>query len=68
MAKEFPAVSSIGGYQINYIGDGVVYCADCAKKQDKDVQEKLVGDIHYEGSPLVCEDCGEELESEYGEV
>lgn len=68
MSEKFPEVSGIGGYGIVYVGDGVVFCGKCAEKQDKDVQDSLKGDIHYEGSSFYCGDCGKELESEYGEV
>jgi hypothetical protein len=29
--------------------------------------EVVVGDVYYEGPPLICDDCGTEIESAYGD-
>lgn len=65
---ELPAISSIGGYPIFYVNDkNHALCAKCAS--DYRVKETDVnkGEIHWEGSPIICEYCNEEIESAYGE-
>jgi hypothetical protein len=29
--------------------------------------EVVAGDVYYEGPPLICDDCGVEIESAYGD-
>lgn len=66
---KFPSVSNLGGYTISYIGlgDGLVYCADCANKADEETQDTLNQYIHWEGNSITCDECNIEIESEYGE-
>lgn len=61
-----PGVSDVGGYTISYVTDGVVVCSECANKYDQQTKEKLEQFIHWEGPTLNCEECNEEIKSEYG--
>lgn len=67
-----------GGYQINYYTrDGGILCAQCVEdnlelirsaKEDNDPQWDIVAmEINYEGPSEFCDNCGKELESEYGD-
>jgi hypothetical protein len=60
----FPAYAWPGGYPIIYVTDDAdILCADCAAKEG----DKFLADIHYEGPPEYCADCGKEIESAYGD-
>jgi len=70
-----PAFTSVGGYPLVYLAaDGGCLCATCATSDgqthdDSDPQWHLVGcDVHWEGEPLTCDHCGDDIESAYGEV
>lgn len=63
----FKGYSEVGGYTVTYVGDGVIYCEECAKGLDKDEQDSLKDYIHWEGPSNWCDGCDKELESEYGE-
>ena len=57
--------SSIGGYSVIFLDTrNNVLCAACASKQLEEIEKAFV---HWEGAPLACDECSEELESEYGE-
>ena len=64
-----------GGYQIHYVTkDGGVLCHNCANDNlmrtiDPDDEQFYIvdGDVHWEGAPLMCDHCGREIESEYGD-
>lgn len=58
-----PRNTEVGCYNITYLDVfGAVICADCAKSED--VKE---GFVYWEGPSLQCDECGEEIESEYGD-
>lgn len=69
-----------GGYPLfYYFRDGSVICPDCVNSEietiDSDTRTKfgasfeLAGcDIHYEGEPVICDQCNAEIESAYGPV
>lgn len=56
-----------GGYPfVYYQADGSVFCVNCANQVD--CTEPIIGaDIFYEGAPEICEGCGKEIESAYGD-
>lgn len=64
-----------GGYEIHYLAkDGGVLCHNCANEElmrtiDPDDEQFYIvdGDVHWEGAPLMCDHCGREIESEYGD-
>jgi len=74
---EYPKWAWPGGYTIYYLTeDGGVLCPDCANGENgslasetsDDPQWKLVAsDLHQEGPPLICDHCGFEMESDYGD-
>jgi len=43
--------------------DGEVICQDCANKSK---QKCFEGDIYYEGNDIECDECGQMIESAYG--
>lgn len=56
--------SEAGGYTLLYLeNNGSVYCNECAPNEIENIVKSF---IHWEGEPLTCENCGKELESEYG--
>jgi hypothetical protein len=56
-----------GGYPCYYLdNENNVLCPDCANKEDMST-EVVAGDVYYEGPPLICDDCGTEIESAYGD-
>lgn len=69
--------SEMGGYQVNYIFDGhKVVCGCCAEKivnnDDYDMfvenEKEYEQFIHWEGDSMYCENCNEEIYSEYEEI
>lgn len=59
-----PAVSDPGCYPIYYASLGDCLCADCATKEPEAIEAHSV---HWEGAPMTCDRCGEEIESAYGD-
>lgn len=61
----FRAYTSFGCYPLFYMSEvGDVICAKCASCSD----EPVIGvDVHWEGDPISCELCDDEIESAYGE-
>lgn len=61
-----------GGYPILYLTKlGDVLCADCANEteQDRDHYDPVeAADVHWEGDPLQCDGCSNEIESAYGPI
>ena len=56
-----------GGYQLMYLTeDGLFVCPKCANKPDTS-DPVTAGDVYWEGPTLACEDCGEPIESAYGD-
>jgi hypothetical protein len=68
-----PAYAWPGGYNIVYFDSNEdLLCADCANKSWKDPDElpdfkPVSGSIYWEGPQLFCDQCGIEIESEYGD-
>jgi hypothetical protein len=67
------AFTSIGSYPLVYItADSGALCPKCASSdgQITDPYAKdfyLVGaEVYWEGEPLICDHCNEEIESAYG--
>lgn len=63
--------TSLGCYPIFYLtAKGNYLCATCAEQSiGSDVDDPVVAsDIHWEGEPITCDDCGIEIESAYGPV
>lgn len=55
----FPGMYPI--YYVNYANNPK--CAKCATKEVEDIVEMA---IHWEGYPMVCDECNEAIESAYG--
>lgn len=66
-----PAYAWPGGYPIIYLTKQNAHlCPECANKTEKDPNHYdpvEASDIHYEGPSMLCEDCGTEIESAYGD-
>ncbi len=62
---KLPAYASPGGYPIVYTGDAGCYCPTCANDTGKCLALLDYG-VHWEGDPIACEECGEEIASAYG--
>lgn len=70
----FPAYAWPGGYPVMYLTkDDSIICPDCANMAERegltdDPEWYIVDyDIHYEGPPHYCDNCGAEIESAYGD-
>jgi hypothetical protein len=74
----FPRYTSLGCYPlVYYIFAGREYwtacatCATAAKHTGVDGAGQAIkgigADVHWEGPPETCEDCGAEIESAYGD-
>ena len=77
---EFPAFAWPGGYPLYYLcEDNGVLCPVCANSPrakkatvatdncPDDKQWKIIAsDIHFEGDPIICDNCYAEIESAYG--
>ncbi len=73
----YPAHAWPGGYPIYYLAaDNGVMCSACANLNEcrnldpdcpDDSQWRIVASgVHWEGEPIVCENCNTEIESAYG--
>jgi hypothetical protein len=61
-----PICAFPGGYPIFYVTfSSDTLCAHCAAEQPENIE---IHDIHWEGPPITCQGCNEEIESAYGEV
>jgi hypothetical protein len=57
------AFTDVGGYPLIYLTKANdVLCAKCATDDDS----VTACDVHWEGEPLTCDECSEEIESAYG--
>lgn len=65
-AGTVPTFTSIGSYPLVYTDGDAVFCADCANDTDKTLALNNVA-VHWEGAPLSCDECGDEIESAYGD-
>jgi hypothetical protein len=71
---EYPSFSFVGGYPLAYVGDGVVWCADCCNEVDRDPEQcgeteaviTAVG-ANWEDPDLYCDRCEERIPSAYAE-
>lgn len=73
-----PAYAWPGGYPLYYLtADNGCLCPDCANgkngseahEDNEDKSWRLVAcDVHYEGEPITCDHCGEQVESAYGPI
>lgn len=62
---KLPSFSSVGGYPLLYINErNEGFCAECADKREHKVTDV---DVHTEGAPYECDDCGTAIESAYGD-
>lgn len=78
-AGELPAYAWPGGYPIIYLtADGGTLCPACANGENgseatedpiQDDRQWLIvaSDVHWEGSPEICDHCNAEIESAYGD-
>ena len=66
----FQAFTMLGCYPIFYLTKGNdVLCAECADDNEADPDEYDpvdAADVHWEGPPLRCDNCSNEIESAYG--
>jgi hypothetical protein len=79
---KLPAYAWPGGYPIIYLfEDGGIACPECANGGNsaiprtdpsdapEDKQWHIIGyDVHWEGEPVMCDNCGAEIKSAYGET
>jgi hypothetical protein len=66
-AGKLPAYAWPGGYPIVYLTkDGSTVCPECANREVDEGQAVVNYFIHWEGEPLICEDCNKAVESAYG--
>lgn len=61
-----------GGYPMYYLdAQNNILCPDCAREFDSvdvpDPYSPVAGDVHWEGPPLTCDECGAEIQSAYGD-
>lgn len=68
----FPRYSSLGSYPLIYLTrDGNVLCCECADAsvREEDRYDPVTSQhVHWEGDPLICEECNVAIESAYGPV
>lgn len=64
---QLPAFAWPGGYTMIYISKhGDTLCADCANEPDQ-TDPATDGDVYWEGPSIQCDNCGEIIESSYGD-
>lgn len=62
---KLPAFSFPGLYPIFYLNDREdILCAECAAKN---AEEVVNHSIYWEGPSMYCDECGEEIQSAYGD-
>ena len=71
---QYPAYAWPGGYPVYYVtADSGVLCPKCANEDGQqnnpdDPQWHIVGqDIHWEGQPIMCDNCYCDIDSAYGD-
>jgi hypothetical protein len=58
-----------GGYPILYLDSkDRVLCAACCNDPECEYGPAVLADVNWEGAPLDCDGCGEEIESAYGDL
>jgi hypothetical protein len=67
----YPSHAWPGGYPIYYLDSGANdLCPSCANKfmtHSYAPNRPIAFDIHYEGSPIQCDECNAQIESAYGD-
>jgi hypothetical protein len=62
-----PAFAWPGGCPLVYLdSDNADLCPACANRWGEYSTELTDAYIHWEGAPITCENCGNEIESAYG--
>jgi hypothetical protein len=57
-----------GGYPLYYVTvNGDTICPECANRDTDYGQRPIARDVHWEGEPIACDDCGKDIESAYGD-
>ena len=67
--EPLPAYTWPGGYPIIYIdSDGAHLCPDCINRDlsDNIFPPPISAYVHYEGSPVWCDECSRAIPSAYG--
>ncbi len=79
LARRFPAFTSLGCYPVLYLdSEDNVLCADCVRREVPDMcglsrhhaphkPYTPRGDVYWEGPPMSCDECGDAIESAYGD-
>ncbi len=58
------AFTGVGCYPLVYLGEhDSVLCPKCAHENEAAL---TACDVHWEGEPLTCDECGADIESAYG--
>ena len=65
---KLPAFAWPGGYPMYYFDKhGDVLCPRCANREIDDSAAIVNGGVYWEGPIIQCDDCGEDIESAYGD-
>lgn len=66
---QLPAYAWPGGYPVYYLDrDSSELCASCASREtDIPAFAPIAAAIHWEGTPIICADCGAAIASVYGD-
>jgi hypothetical protein len=65
---QYPTVAWPGCYPLCYLDrEGNELCAECASREIDQAQGAVAYNIYWEGPPITCSDCGETIESAYGD-
>lgn len=62
--KRLDRFTSLGSYPLVYLHHGRCICPPCASLVGC---EPFSAEVHWEGGPVECEECGGDIESAYGE-
>jgi len=68
LAELFARYTSFGTYPVVAIDEkSNVLCVDCARNVFLEEREDIYLDVYWEGPPMECAECNEEIESAYGD-